>query len=306
MLLCALTVVTGAQAKPDRETDRLLGSVQTVKTEVVELTDKDGKNIERPRMPVQTIDYDVRGNRLKCVDFNRDGSVVQTVVYTYDAAGRNTGYEDSTPGLANPRRHIYVLDQNGNRTEYKMTQPTGSAADERYVYKYDGQGNRIGEELYHKTTLISRNQNSFDDQGRLISQTIYNPDGTVAARIVNSFAADGKPLERVRHDGDLLTYRVRYKYDDKGRLSELETVGSWIEMDSSADSYVTGKVVYVYKGKNTPKETLTYNPDGSLRERLVFDYDSHGNWTKRTRRVPNTTAKKEVAAQIEYRTITYH
>lgn len=255
-------------------------------------------------MPVETIDYDARGNRLKRVDYNRDGSVAQTIVYTYDAEGRSTGYEDSTPGLNAPRKHVYVLDQKGNRTEYKMIQPTGSAADERYVYKYDDKGNRIADELYHKSTLVSRNENTYDDQKRLISQIIYNPDGTVAAKISNTFAADGKPMERTRHDANLLTYRVLYKYDDKGRLIELETVGSYVDMESDAASYVTGKVVYVYKGKDRPKEALTYNPDGSLRERLVFDYDSRGNWTKRTRRVP--ASKKEVPAQIEYRTISYH
>jgi hypothetical protein len=257
-------------------------------------------------MPVQTISYDARGNRVKRVDYNRDGSVAQTIVYTYDAEGRSTGYEDYTPGLETPRKHVYVLDQNGKRTEYKMIQPTGSAADERYVYKYDSKGNKVGEELYHKKTLVSRNENTYDEQGRLVTQIIYNPDDSVAAKITNSFAPDGKPTERTRHDADLLTYRVRYAYDNKGRLVELETVGSYVDMEASADGYVTGKVVYVYKGKDRPKESLVYNPDGSLRERLVFDYDSRGNWTKRTRRVPGTASKKEVPAQIEYRTITYH
>lgn len=295
-----------AQSKTDREAAGLLGPVQTVTTEIAEFASKDGKNVEGPRMPVRSVSYDARGNQVKRVDFNRDGSVAQTIVYTYDAAGRSTGYEDYTPGLTTPRKHVYVLDQSGRRTEYKMIQPTGSPADEKYLYQYDDKGNKASEELYHKKTLVSRNENAYDEQGRLISQIIYNADGSVAAGIGNSFAPDGKPVERTRHDGDLLTYRVRYKYDDKGRLAELETVGSYVEMDSHAEGYVTGKVVYVYKGKDRPKETLVYNPDGSLRERAVFDYDSRGNWTKRTRRVPGTTARKEALAQIEYRTITYH
>ena len=306
LAVVVLCVAANAQTKTDATRAGLLGWVQTVATEVAEFALKDGKNVEGPRMPVQTVSYDARGNRVKRVDYNRDGSVAETIVYTYDAAGRNTGYEDYTPGLNTPRKHIYVLDANGNRTEYKMIQPTGSAADEKYLYKYDSKGNKVGEELYHKTNLVSRNENVYDEPGRLISQTIYNPDGSVAAKISHTFASDGKPSERTRHDGDLLTYRVRYKYDDKGRLVELETAGSYVEMDSSAEGYVTGKVVYVYKGKDRLKETLTYNPDGSLRERVVFDYDSQGNWTKRTRRVPGTDKKKEVPAQIEYRTITYH
>ena len=301
-----LWLATNVQAQNDREQDSLRGSVQSIKTEVAEFTMKDNKNIEGPRLPVQSTTYDTRGNRLKRVDFNRDGSVAQTIVYTYDAEGRRLGYEDYMPGLSTARKHVYVLDASGKRVEYKIIQPTGAAADEKYLYKYDASGNRIAEELYHKTSLISRNENSYDTQGRLISQTIYNPDGSVSSRIQNAMAADGKPTQRTRYDGDLLTYKVRYTYDSKGKLVELETVGSYVETDSSTDGHVTGKVVYVYKGKDQPKETLIYNPDGLLREKIVVDYDSQGNWTKRTHRVPSGQNGKELPQQIEYRTITYH
>lgn len=299
LIVCAFWTVIHAQAKSDSEHDRLSGAVQSVKTEIVEFTARDDKNVEGPRMPVQTITYNAHGNRMKRVDFNRDGSVAQTLVYSYDAEGRSTGYDDYMPGLSTARRHIYVLDQSGRRIEYRIVQPTGSAGDEKYLYTYDANGNRVTEELYHKTTLIGRNENTYDSQGRLISQIIYNPDGSISARINNSIAADGKPTQRIRYDGDLLTYKVLYTYDSKGRLTTLETVGSFVETDSSAEGFVTGKMVHVYKGKDQPKETLIYNQDGSLRERIVSDYDSRGNWTKRTRYL------KAAPMQVEYRTITY-
>jgi YD repeat-containing protein len=294
------------QIKRDVEHDRLLGPVQTVATEVAEFTIKDGKSVEGPRFPLHTITYDARGNRVKRVDFNRDGSVAQTLTYSYDEKGRRVGYEDYVAGLSTPRKHIYTLDENGNRVEYRIEQPTGKAADEKYTYKYDDKGNLIAEELYHKTSLISRNENTYDLQGRLISQVSYNPDSTVSMRINVSFALDGKPVERIRHDGDLLTYRVRYTYDNKRRLVGVETTGSWVETDFTPEDHITGKVVYVYKGKDHAKEMLIYNSDGSLRERVAIDYDSRGNWTKRTHRVKAAPAAKEVTRQIDYRTITYN
>ena len=301
VIVGALLGPASAQSKSEV---RLAGSVQTVRIEVAEFTTNDGKSVEGPRMPVQTVDYDQRGNRTKRVDYNRDGSIAQTMVYSYDPEGRSTGYEDFTPGLNAPRKHIYLLASDGKRSEYKIIQPTGSTADEKYLYKYDANGNKTAEELYHKTSLISRNENSYDAQGRLISQVIYNPDNSVNARIQNTFAADGKPLERVRHDGDLLTYRVQYKYDDKGRLIERDVAGSFVDLDSDAEGYAAGKVVYSYKGKAQPKEAVTYNPDGSFRDKVEFDYDSQGNWKKRTRKV--RVAGKEVKQQVEYRTITYY
>lgn len=301
LILSALLLVSAnGQTKRDVEHDRLFGPVQTVTTEVAEFITRDGKSVAGPRVPSHTVTYDARGNRIKRVDFNRDGSVAQTLVYNYDAEGRNVGYEDYVTGLSTPRKHIYTLDQNGNRVGYRIVQPTGKDGDEKYAYKYDANGNLIVEELFYKTTLVSRNENSHDEHGRLINQIIYNPDATVSSRIRVSFTPDGKPMEQTRHDGDLLTYRVRYTYDKKGRPIEVETTGSYVETDSSSESHITGKVVYVYKGKDHPKEMVIYNPDGSLRERIAIDYDSRGNWTKRTHRV------KESIRQIQYRTITYH
>ena len=139
-----------------------MGPVQTVTTEVSEFTIKEGKNVEGPRVPQHTVTYDARGNKVRRVDFNRDGSVAQTLVYNYDAEGLSVGYEDYAAGLNTPRKHIYTLDPKGHRVEYRIVQLNGAAGDEKYVYKYDSNGNRVAEELYHKTSLISRNENTYD------------------------------------------------------------------------------------------------------------------------------------------------
>ena len=263
LILGALLLVSAnGQTKRDLDRDRLFGPVQTVTTEVAEFTSKDGKSVEGSRMPLHTVTYAARGNRVKRVDFNRDGSIVQTIVYNYDPEGRNVGYEDYVTGLTTPRKHIYTLDQKGNRVGYRIVQPTGKDGDEKYAYKYDASGNLIVEELFYKTDLVSRNENTYDPQGRLITQVSYNPDATVSSRIRVSFTPDGKPAEKTRHDGDLLTYRVRYTYDKKGRPVEVETTGSYVDTDSSPEPHITGKVVYVYKGKDHPKEIVIYNQEG--------------------------------------------
>ena len=126
LILGALLLVgANGQTKRDLDRDRLFGPVQTVTTEVAEFTSKDGKSVEGSRMPLHTVTYDARGNRVKRVDFNRDGSIVQTIVYNYDPEGRNVGYEDYVTGLTTPRKHIYTLDEKGNRVGYRIVQPTG-------------------------------------------------------------------------------------------------------------------------------------------------------------------------------------
>src|SRR5215207_7715049 len=59
--------------------------------------------------------YDVKGNKVEETHFGTDGSVAQRFVYTFDARGRATGYDEYSGGVSTPRRHIYVLGEKGER-----------------------------------------------------------------------------------------------------------------------------------------------------------------------------------------------
>jgi hypothetical protein len=307
LFVVALWVVAAnAQAKTDREHDGLRGAVQSVRTEAAEFAPKGGRSVEGKRRLLQTVTYNARGDGVKLVDYNHDGSVAQTLVYTFDGQGRTNGYEEYTGGMTTPRRHVYVLDDRGRRIEYGFVQPDGSAG-EKHLYRYDARGNVIEETLNgHKGELISRNVFAYDAEGRPISQTRYNADGSVSSIISSSYDAQGKPVERVRHEGDTLTYRVRYFYDRLKRVAAQETAGSVVGSDvHPSEAHAPGRVVYVYKGKGQPKETIAYAPDGSVRERVLIEYDARGNWIKRTRLVVSGESGRGESRRVEYRTITY-
>lgn len=308
ILACASCAVVSAQAKTDRELAGLRGAVKSVKTEAVEFTPKEGGgSVEGKRVPAQSVAYDERGHRLRQVDYNHDGSVAQTLVYTFDERGRPTGYEEYTGTLDAPRRHVYVTDEEGRRIEYRIVQPDG-AGGEKYLYKYDAAGNLVEEALReHKGALVSRNTFAYDDAGRQLSQTRYDADGSLSSTYSITYDAHGKPVERVRHEGGILTYRIRYTYDSKRRLITQETVGSVLEADvPPTEAHAPGRVVYVYKGKDWPREAIAYDADGPVRERLAYEYDSRGNWVKKTRIIrPGTGPTARESRRVEYRTITY-
>ena len=101
-------------------------------------------------------------------------------------------------------------------------------------------------------------------------------------------------------------YRVRYAYDSKGRLIEQETAGSVVAADLvSSEAHAPGRVAYLYKGKERPREMIAYTPDGSVRERVVIAYDSRGNWIKRTHLTRTAEGRRWLPRRVEYRTLTY-
>lgn len=148
----------------------------------------------------------------------------------------------------------------------------------------------------------------------------YNPPPVMVAA--------GPPTVGERPKSDpRYTYRFRYKYDDKGRLVE------------EAWHHSGGRLWlrYVYKFEGDKKEELVYSEDGSLNQRYVsmldskgneieqisydvktgsiesrysyaYEFDSQGNWTKRTTSKWITKDGKEQFAPyyVTYRTITYY
>ncbi|MET0647938.1 MAG: hypothetical protein ABW208_15080 [Pyrinomonadaceae bacterium] len=286
----------GAQAEA-AGMDELAGAVKEVRHETSE-TAPGGGAARRGH----SASYDVKGNKIEERHFGTDGSVAQRFVYTFDTQGRATGYEEYSAGVSTPRRHVYVLGEKGERVEYKIVQPDGKAG-EKHLYKYDAQGRLVEELLHeHKGQLLSRNVHAYDEAGRPVSQTRYDADGSVSSVAGVTYDAQGRPVERTRHEGGILTYRIRYRYDSRGRVSEQETVGSVLDADvPPAEAHPPGRVSYVYKSGKQPKEATRYGPDGAARERIVFQYDSRGNWISKT--YLSLTAAG--AQRAEYRTITY-
>ena len=212
--------------------------------------------------------YDVKGNKVEERQFGADGSVAQRFVYTFDAQGRATGYEEYSDGLSTPRRHVYVLGEKGERVEYKIVQPDGKAGEKR-LYKYDAQG-RLAEEVLHehKGQLLSRNVHAYDEAGRMVSQTRYDADGSVSSVAKVSYDAQGRPVERTRHEGGVLTYRIRYRYDSRGRVVEQETVGSVLDADvPAAEAHQPGRVSTSTKaGSSRRRRPITHPTARPVRE----------------------------------------
>lgn len=296
LILSLLWNVAGAQTATTGG-DGLAGPVREVRHETSESAP--GGGVARRG---RSDSYDVKGNKIEERRFGPDGSVTHRLVYTFDAQGRATGYEEYSAGVGTPRRHIYVLGEKGERVEYRIVQPDG-AAGEKLLYRYDAQG-RLAEELLHehKGKLLSRNVHAYDEAGRPLAQTRYDADGSVSSVARVTYDAQGRPLERIRHEGGVLTYRIRYRYDARGRVVEQETVGSVLDADvPPAEVHPPGRVSYVYKDGKQPKEATRYGPDSTALERIVFQYDPRGNWISKTY-VPLTAAG---ARRAEFRHITY-
>ncbi|HEX8694560.1 MAG TPA: hypothetical protein VF746_19205 [Longimicrobium sp.] len=233
--------------------------------------------------PAYAVWYDRAGRRTEMVHYEK-GEPRERQVYTYDARGRHTGHEEywspSGPLPPEPRRHLYVLDEEGRRTEYRVLGRDGSLQD-RFAFAYDRAG-RLREELFftHRGELSSRSVYDYDARGNRVLWESYDRNGVRAGRRETRYDAAGRKVEEVVYQGGAAPrWRIEYRYDGEGRLAERETHDLAPNPSGPAASHdpEPGKVVYTYRDGGRTVETATYAPDGTLTGRVVQRRDGRGS-----------------------------
>ena len=196
-------------------------------------------------------------------------------------------------------------------------------------------------------SVQSRKRNSFmqyNQQGNRVRRESYDYKGnlhdiTVYGYIDGSRVSTSKTIAREYNPPPIMTqgtvvkksdprYQTKYefKYDEQKRLIEHR----WLR--SNGELFLR----YVYNYKGNQLEELVYSEDGSLNQRYLFtldgkgneldrtgfdtrdnkpsapysfayEFDSHGNWTKRTtsKQVTKDGQVQTEAQYVNFRTITY-
>ncbi len=109
----------GARALTDTDRDRdgLVGPVRRVRTETVKLANKGGKAVEGQRAVLESVAYDIKGNKTENAYF-------------------------PVPGAALTGKEVYKYDDKGNIVEMTLLNEDGSLlSKEVYTYEFDQFGN---------------------------------------------------------------------------------------------------------------------------------------------------------------------
>lgn len=355
LTLCFLFApIVAAQVKSDREKAGLAGPVRSVESSRVEYSLKGGKSVEGRRIVIQKTTYNKEGNKTEQLTFNEDGSILEKTLCDY-APSEMTCKEYSPivdKNLATPRRHVYKLDNRGNVVEYAGHELNGTLGD-KFFYEYDANGNKTEEVFYSSNgSRTGKLVYSYDNNGNRLTETSYDADDSVSWRSVNSYDARGHRSARLQYQRDLLRYKMVYKYDSNGRITEEET----LEFNKPPNTWtshapVPGKITHTYDDAKRTRETISFNEDGSFKRRTIhqldekgnevgwsilnadgsfrnhelhwydknvkvrtlsgkalvkFEYDPHGNWTRKTRLIKSPDSDEPEALSAEYRDITYH
>lgn len=271
-----LANAAGAQKKLDTEKENLLGPVRSIRSQMTDYIDgKLGGKTRTKQLDIVT--YDANGNEVERTIYNDYGFLVGKETHCHDA--------------------------NGNLIESVLADPKGVVM-ERRVYSYEF--------------------------GKLTQIVSYGGKGNAELKQVNSFGETGQLSEETYYNPKKPAGKTVYNYDKKGNVSQ---VAFYLANGSKATAPIgpclgAHRVTYSYNEKNMPAMVVAYESDGQLKKswqytynhkgqiakdrqesawsRTTFvysyEYDSHGNWTKRIANV-NEKSKLTSRKPSEWRTI---
>lgn len=248
--------------------------------------------------------------------FNQDGSADGVTKYFYDAEGNRT--EEIYTSSQGYGSHRMVYDSRGNVIESSWYEVDGSLRrKEVWNYTYKEEGNKLEEHYYieeevpvsspeeaatwtayapfgfhggetsstdstfQRKTPTHKRVITYDDVGRKVEVAQYFYD---RLEIRERYDAGGRIIEKSGHfdEQGVPHDRSIHTYDEDGKLTSIHQV---MDVDGLNPEPINRKYFFAYDQWGNITEFAGYDEDGSLysRESYEYEYDLHGNWTKRTK-----------------------
>lgn len=210
--------------KPDRDHDRLIGPVKSVRLEMAKLKHKSTWG-EKRRTLQRTISYDPQGNITRQTIYI-DRPTLTDIRYSYEKDG-NRGesiVRETPPGESVSYRTYGTVGGDGRSIRVV-----------RRVFKHDASGNRIEETVYGSrggavsisgSPIAAIVHHAYDEKSQR-RQTVHVVDGLAVERQVFSYDDRGNITDMAQYSGGgHLLRKESYTY-------EFDAIGNWIKRSTS-------------------------------------------------------------------------
>lgn len=206
-----------------------------------------------------------------------------------------SGYPYPQDARCHTRSRIY--DKDGRLIQYSYFSGACGSDENREYYTYDQGGNRtVRFEYIQGKNSPPPPPPPMMPPGAKGGQAINGPQKTTF-----TYGAQGMMSEKAnfRADGEP-TYKTTFKYDEKGRLQEVQVI------HAGGNRY---RLTYKYDGeKGFPESQDSFEADNNTPRSIVtytdYEFNSQGDWIKRKETVKEATGRTTVA--IHYQSLEYY
>lgn len=248
-------------------------------------------------------DYSDSGNLLATRSFDPSDALSGEVRYIYDDEGKLVAEQHTTQNGNVTTPTTYAYDCSGGKVKIQELDFTGEV---NMMIGIEGTSTSIS------AGEAKRLESRYDNRGEAVEVKVFNTDGALFSRVEITRDARGNPLEETQYVGDVVPFgrcssdscsteeiaalteeqkaefvaeiarmfpsgtamsKHTHKYDREGRL--IESKLTMMGMQAS-------RLTFAYDEAGNKSEEVSYNEDGTLGSKAVFEreYDGHCNWTK--------------------------
>ena len=247
-------------------------------------------------------------------------------IYTLDEGGRIVEYMVYDSGGSIADRFTYQYDARGNKLEENFYSWVGKRIG-RLVYAYDDVGHLLAETSYDRDDAVAwKNVSSYDPEGHQLEWVQYQK-GVLRYKKMSKYDDEGRITEQQTSEFNAppnvyvshapVPGKIVYSYNDRERFKEIATYdpnGSLRTREVRTLDEKGNEIGWAYfNADGSPKNTEINFYDknklvGTLSGKalLKFEYDSHGNWTKKAHLILPAGAREQEAWSADYRIITYY
>ncbi len=182
----------------------------------------------------------------------------------------------------------FIIEKNGENLDGTLNY--------RNIYKYDSvTGLLVETNFYDENEKLKYTTNFKFENGNLIEENIFDEFGNPSYSFSNKYDANGNLIEEhFYNENGVLIWKSIFTVDPKGAVLEKKTI-----IDESFEELNT-KETYVYDTKGNIISSKRYGLENTFD--LItnkYEYDSQGNWIKRTE-FENNKPKAISEKKIEY------
>ena len=200
-LLTGLLVEVSAQQRVDKTHDGLKGAVKTVSLEIVRFDLVDGKDVAKPRVPVERTTYDEAGNQTRTEYYDDNGNLQRTLLYDFIGKQRVARSIEAPTSTALVR--VIPLPK-GTRVDPRYTY--------RFVHQYNAQGRRIQTLVYLSSgELWLRHVYKFSNN-RMV-HLVYS-HGRLNGKTEHNLDEQGNEISFIEYGEYVVADKTVYKYDE--------------------------------------------------------------------------------------------
>ena len=325
--MVGLFLFSHAQEKTDLAKDKLKGKVKSLTSSGYRVVLSDGKIERGTHVHTATSRYNPKGYVIEFLSSTGEDTIENEYVhfkeekttYRYDSKNNLIGTNSYLAGDVLNDSSSYKVDDKGNRIDWYTFKGDGTLK-QNYTTEYDNKGHILESNEYLRNRLVNRHTFKYDEKGNQVEENMFGSDGHLRWKETFAYDAKGNLVEVTDYkQNGSFDARFTYTYDAKGNqieekeftsessqrhkriLTKYDGEGNVVEVNEFNDKGHFSSQCKLDKRGNHLLD-VTYNPDGTLLEKISQDYkyDDHGNEVEIERRLTDGHVSMKNMYKYEY------